>query len=427
MSSIDVPTLQILREREAFEQYRKLLPEGILDQVTSIFLNDYKRYFETHKEHKFINAEAFQSAFFGQWHPKITEEQKAQYRAVLDNCLKTKIDPVVRENYISRIIEQDYSSRIAEMLKLYNDGGDIDIIRKLSSLVEEAEVQLDRRVKQTFIEDDIGSLLEIDSNDTGLSWRLACLHNHMRPLRSGDFGIVAGRPDTGKTSFLASELTHLAPQIATTFDDPDRPVIWFNNEGPGRRIKPRLYQAALDLSITEMIALHKKGNLVKEYAKAVDGVDRIKIMDIHGCWNHDVEDVIKKNKPALIVYDMIDNIKFAGASSNARTDQALEAMYSWAREACVKHDAIGICTSQISNEGDGMMFPTLGMLKDSKTGKQGACDWQIMIGRNNDFSGEHSRGIGIVKNKLRVDGMPGDPRAEVIFDGNRCRYRDAIS
>jgi replicative DNA helicase len=150
-------------------------------------------------------------------------------------------------------------------------------------------------------------------------------------------------------------------------------------------------------------------------------------MDIHDFWNYEVEEVIKKYNPALIVYDMIDNIKFAGQNAGARTDQVLESMYGWARKACVKYDAIGICTSQISNEGDGLLFPTMGMLKDSKTGKQGACDFQIMIGRSNDFNSEHTRGIGIVKNKLRVDGKPGDPRAEVIFDGNRSRYRDAIN
>ena len=175
-----------------------------------------------------------------------------------------------------------------------------------------------------------------------------------------------------------------------------------------------------------MIELNGQGGLVPAYLKALGGLDRIKIMDIHGFWNYEIEEVIKKERPALTVYDMIDNIKFAGANAGARTDQALEGMYGWAREAMVKYDGVGVCTSQISNEGDGLLFPTMGMLKDSKTGKQGACDFQIMIGRSNDFNSEHTRGIGIVKNKLRVEGKPGDPRAEVIFDGNRSRYRDAI-
>jgi replicative DNA helicase len=426
MSSLDVTTLQILRDRESYDKYHAIVPHGLLDGLTAAILKDYGRYFTEHKAHKTIDQEAFKSAFFGSYHPKLTEEQKIQYRAVLANCLGSAVDPVVRDNYICRVVEQDYTSRMVELLRIYNEGGDINILREITKLAEEAETDLDRKIEHKFIEDDIGELLKSDENHTGLSWRLSCLSEHMRPMIAGDFGIVAGRPDTGKTSFLASELTYLAPQIREAFKA-DRPAIWFNNEGPGKRIKPRLYQAALDISITQMIDLHKKGKLVQAYKEAIDGVDRIKIMDIHDFWNYEVEEVIKKYNPALIVYDMIDNIKFAGQNAGARTDQVLESMYGWARKACVKYDAIGICTSQISNEGDGLLFPTMGMLKDSKTGKQGACDFQIMIGRSNDFNSEHTRGIGIVKNKLRVDGKPGDPRAEVIFDGNRSRYRDAIN
>lgn len=426
MSSLDVTTLQILRDREEYNKYKNLVPTSLLDPITDAILKDYGRYFKEHKEHKSVDQNAFKSAFFGTYHPKLTEEQRVQYRSVIDNCLSTDIDPVIRENYVARIVEQDYTARMIELLRQYNEGEDINILREINQLAEQAETDLDKKVEYSFIDDDISDLLEVDDNHTGLNWRLQCLHDYMRPLRAGDFGIIAGRPDTGKTSFLASELTHLAKQIPNAFSA-DRPIIWFNNEGPGKRIKPRLYQAALDLSITDMIALSKRGELLEAYTQAVGAVDRIKIMDVHGFWNYEVEDVIKKERPALVVYDMIDNIKFAGMNAGSRTDQVLEQMYSWAREACVKYDAIGMCTSQISNEGDGLLHPTLGMLKDSKTGKQGACDFQIMIGRSNDFNSETVRGIGIVKNKLRVDGKSGDPRAEVIFDGNRSRYRDAIA
>ena len=425
MSSLDVTTLQILRDKESYEKYQKLVPEGLLDPVTSIFLSDYGRYFKEHKGHKSIDSNACKAACWGTYHPKLDDERRAQYRKVIETCLEADVEQVVRDNYITRILEQDYSSQMIELLRQYNEGDDINIIREINQLAERAETDLDKKIEHRFIDDPIGDLLKNDEHQKGLSWRLSCLHEHMRPMIGGDFGIVAGRPDTGKTSFLASELTWLAPQIPEAFDE-DRPVIWFNNEGPGKRIKPRLYQAALDIGIQAMIELNKQGKLIDAYVKAVGAIDRIKIMDVHGFWNYEVEEVIKKERPALIVYDMIDNIKFAGGNAGSRTDQVLEGMYGWAREACVKYDAIGMCTSQISNEGDGMLFPTMGMLKDSKTGKQGACDFQIMIGRSNDFNAEHTRGIGIVKNKLRVDGKTGDPRAEVIFDGNHSRYRDAI-
>jgi len=424
--SIDIMTLQILRERECYDKYNKIIPEGILDNATRLIIADYGRFFKDHPNHSTIGPDAFRSAFVGQYHPKLDDAQKIHYQAILRQCLEANPSEVAKRNWINNVVEQDYASQAMDILSRYDNGEDVDITRELAKLMEDAGDDLDKKQDVKFIEDDISDLLKVDENQTGLNWRLMALREHMRPLIPGDFGILAGRPDSGKTTFLVSELTYMAKQIPEAYGE-ERPILWVNNEGPGRRIKPRLYQAALDLTLQEMIELNNEGKLVDMYVEAVGAIDRIKILDVHGWWNWEVEDVIKAERPALICYDMIDNIKFAGQNAGSRTDQVLEGMYQWAREIAVKHDAIGLATSQISAEGDGLLFPTLSMLKDSKTGKQGACDFQIMIGRSNDFNSETTRGIGIVKNKLRVTGKPGDPRAEVIFDGNNARYRDAIS
>ena len=105
-------------------------------------------------------------------------------------------------------------------------------------------------------------------------------------------------------------------------------------------------------------------------------------------------------------------------------DLALEEMYKWGREIAVKYDIVGLATSQISNEGDGLQFPTMGMLKDSKTGKQGACDFQLMIGSSNDPMLQNFRYIGLPKNKLRREGGRSDPRATVKFNHGTARYED---
>jgi replicative DNA helicase len=66
------------------------------------------------------------------------------------------------------------------------------------------------------------------------------------------------------------------------------------------------------------------------------------------------------------------------------------------------------------------------MLKDSKTGKQGTCDFQLMIGASNELGMDKSRFVGLPKNKLHVEGFPKDPRCEVIFDGLRARYKTPV-
>lgn len=146
-------------------------------------------------------------------------------------------------------------------------------------------------------------------------------------------------------------------------------------------------------------------------------------MDIHDFWNHEVEDIMREHNPAIVVFDMVDNIKFGGAANNngQRTDQLLEAMYQWARVMGVKHDCVVLATSQVSADGENMQYPLLGMLKDSKTGKQGAADAIITIGYQSDYP--DARFMGTTKNKLAREGAPKSPRSEVHFDGSHGRYR----
>lgn len=426
MAQVDLTCLRILREREDYDRLRRIIPGSLLDTATDTILKDYGRFFKENKEHTKITFDEFSTSFFGFFHPKLSPEQKTHYNLVLKQALKGEVPDSIRQNFVSNLVEQDYAAKMAELLTKYNDGGDVNITREIGKLVEKAETDLEKKDVINFVDDDIGDLLSADEDVRGVRWRLRCLQESIRPMASGDFGLVCGRPDTGKTTFLTDNLTYMAPQLPEAFPEREEPfILWLNNEGPGRRIKPRLYQSAVGLSLPECVALHKKGELVDAYIKAVGALDRIRILDIHGWSHYDVEDVIKQTRPCIVVFDMIDNIRFAGMAQGSRTDQALEAMYQEAREWCVKYDAIGLATSQISNEGDGLLFPTISMLKDSKTGKQGAVDFQIMIGRSNDFNSESLRGIGVVKNKLRVPGKPGDPRAEVFFDGNGARYMDA--
>lgn len=246
----------------------------------------------------------------------------------------------------------------------------------------------------------------------------------MRPLRGGDFVVLAARPDKGKTTEIASESTFMAAQFDEYYGpNHGRYVLWFNNEGPGKRIVSRCYQAALNATIADLVKLSNAGVIKQEYAKAVGAVDRIRVMDIHDFWNHEVEDIMRRCPPGLVIFDMVDNIKFGGETLNGgqRTDQLLEAQYQWARLLGVKYDTPVIATSQISAEGDGLTFPTLPMLKDSKTGKQGAADVIITLGASNKPQYESSRWIGCTKNKLRREGAPKSPQAEVLFDGERAR------
>lgn len=53
-----------------------------------------------------------------------------------------------------------------------------------------------------------------------------------------------------KTTFLASEVTYMATQLSAE----DGPILWFNNEEEGEKVKLRLFQAALGIELVELFS-----------------------------------------------------------------------------------------------------------------------------------------------------------------------------
>jgi replicative DNA helicase len=413
---IDVILLRILRHRKDFSTLYPMIPrEGVLDKKTVALADDFRRYFETFPSHTEVDLQTFLPRF-AQWHSTMGEEDIRGYTAVFQNCMLLADADQKRAIY-KDLADVHMATRLANLATQHNEGDTPDLYGALNQITDQYRQTLGFK-NTAYIDTPIDELLQEEFNDAGISWRLEAINRSMRKLRPGDFGIVAGRPDKGKTSFLASEVTYWAPQLPK-----GRNILWLNNEGPGRRILPRLYQAALNMSMVELKAASSHGTLNNSMRTALGGdISRIRVFDIHGMNTGQVELIIAENNAGIIIYDMIDSIR--GFGGEARTDLALEEMYKWARERSVKYDCIGIATSQISNDGDGLMFPTLGMLKDSKTGKQGACDFQLMIGASNDAMLSGERYISLPKNKLRKPDGPSDPRATVLFDGTRSRYND---
>lgn len=410
---IDLKLLQILKYREEYRKVIGRVPTESIEKSTAALLKDFGKYFDKFPSHEKVDLQTF-APLFGSWHPKLTIEQKHAYANILKR-VKEDVAEDESEVVLHSLLELRLSADMANLLLRYEEGEVSNIHSELDSVM--TNFQRDAKIKGLdFVRVVVDDLLAQEVDDAGMRWRLQCLNDSMRGLRDGDFGIIAGRPDRGKTTMLASEITALAPQ------DP-RPVIWLNNEGPGNRIYPRLWSAALGQPMSQLIAMHREGKMIPAYEAAVKGdQNKIRVFDIHGMDTYAVERIIEQNRPSLVVFDMIDNVR--GFSAAGRTDERLEQMYSWARELMVKYECAGIATSQISVDGADTQFPADHMLKDSKTGKQGACDFIIMIGSVDDPGYANARFIGVPKNKLRREGSPTDPRACVSYKPQIARYED---
>lgn len=365
--SLDLTVLRLLKYRDKYEAVSKNVPPQAVQTHTRIILDDFGVFFREFGVGK-IDADPFMVWFKGFRHPTLKPEAVSVFEQVMKDSM-ADVDPAIELGLMERLIAADVASRVADLISKWNEGGEVDLYAAMRDTVERFEQQLGRKVKNSQILDPIEDLLKEEENDTGLHWRLGCINRHIKPLRGGDFVVVAGRPDKGKTTFCASELTFMAAQVDAMYPDEKRSILWFNNEGPGRRIVTRCFQSALNATTEDLVALSQAGTIRSKYAEAMGGRGgTLRIFDIHGMRNDEVEDVMRKFRPAAVLFDMVDNIEFGGGTINngQRTDQLLEGMYQWARMMGVKYDCPVIATSQLSADADGLQFPTLPMLKDSK-------------------------------------------------------------
>lgn len=414
--SVDIRLLQCIKNRVEFNKLKGVIPVECLGQETRSLVQDIEEYYKKF-EHSTIDSETFMSWVFMFRHRGITDDAKTVYTHLIRKMLEDPPDGV-KEAILSELHELRLATSIGNAVQKWHDGELPRMPDILSQIMTRYKSDAGCTT-DSWIQEDIENLLEEVKDNRGIKWRLNSLNKCMRGLRPGDMGIVAARPDKGKTTFFVSEMTHMAIQLPE-----DKNILWLNNEGLGRRIIPRLYQAAIGCPLSTLYQKCSDGTLKTEYKRLIGRLDKIRVHDIHGLYVGQVERLIEDANAGIVVIDMIDHIKGFRNESGARTDLQLEEMYKWFREKSVQLEFIGLASSQISVEGDGLQFPPLSALKDSKTGKQGACDFQLMIGSRNEDGWNGYRYLSLPKNKLRREGAAGDPRCEVIFNPEIARYQD---
>jgi replicative DNA helicase len=264
-----------------------------------------------------------------------------------------------------------------------------------------------------FVSDELDQLYNTQVGTPGLRWRLNWLNKSLGSLRKGDFGFIFARPETGKTTFLASEVSYFATQT-------DRPILWLNNEEGGSKVMIRCYQAALGLTSKELFSDISTN---KELFLNLTG-GRIKLFDDASMTSRTVEALCKQLQPSLIVIDQLDKIK---GFPEDREDLKLGAIYQWGRELAKDYCPI-IAVSQADGQGEGVKWLNMGHVANAKTAKQAEADFILGIGKSNDEGMGDIRFLNISKNKLIGD-EDSNPalrhgRAEVLILPDIARYKD---
>lgn len=421
--TIDTLILAALSSRNRFNSLRHAVPVGMVSAETGVMLQWFSLYFATFPERAAIDHDELTSLVRLRSSGASAESLAITLHMV--DLLRKPVADDALSGILGQLHELDLSGRAGALIAKYNEGGEINLAYELQQLAATTVRSMGQSSPDTYIDTSIDDLLREVSDDKGIKFRrIAVLREGILGLQGGASIGLGARPDKGKTSFIADTVTDWAPQCVEFFGS-DRPILWLCNEGSGKRIVPRIYQAALGLDLNEIIALSNAGQLVSKYEAAIGAkADYIRVKDAHGMSLAQIEQIVDSMRPCVVVFDMIANVRLGRASAGGNKADEVEQLWQGVREMAVLKDFIALSTVQVSAEGDNQLYPSYSALKDSKTAVQGATDIIMMLGSLNNPDAATLRAISTPKNKFGVPGKPSHVMSELFFDGSRCRFRD---
>ncbi len=341
----------------------------------------------------------------------LQDSERKELRELLESIYSLEVNVEAVISLLEEHRRRSLAGDIAKMALDVEDGRTpVEDLLALFSNLELQEVEDNTPVT---VKMSLADLYTSQVATPGLRWRLKFLNESFGSLRKGDFGFIFARPETGKTTFLASEISHMVEQT-------DGNILWFNNEEQGNKVGIRCFQAVLGMTTDTLWGDLERNQKVYEMKTK----DQIKIYDFEDSSSiQRIEQILKTANPALIIFDQIDKLKGFKAE---RKDLELKAIYQWAREIS-KNYAPVIAVSQASGEAEGKTWLTMDMVDGSKTAKQGEADWILGIGKESDNTSRF-RYFNICKNKLLgdKDTLPEKRHgsAKVLIRAEVARYED---
>lgn len=416
---MELDLLKLLSTKDLYTKYKSYMKPERMSSEGQDILNSLDDFYNDTGKSEIKWLEDFYTWYTTLKHPSLAESKVTILKSWCE-----KLDDLTAPNeaVLQSFLERDYSAQIGDLCIEIVDGTGkatmTDIIDKLEGFKSES------RLTNQFLEGERVSIddLEDQLQDLDVSqkfeWRLNELQLSLGSIKQGDFIIVGARPDSGKTTFLASEVTYFAKQL-----EDGQCILWLNNEEMLQRVRQRQAQAALNWTYSEIMA--DPAVTTEKYQDALGGPGRIVTYDDSKMSIADVDKAVALYEPSLIVIDQLWKLEGYEKESTSEVDRF--ARIAKHLRSLAKETGPVITTSQLDGTADGNKWPEMGSLYNSKTAIQGEADAIIMIGIDLETS-PVARYIRAPKNKLPF----GDPKQRnsghiVTIDAEHARYVSAIA
>ena len=395
--------LKLLMQRVYYYKFKDLVKESLPASVGKL-VDWFGWFFKKYPDKDIVDLGILRLAMF----QNITPEAKASIEQVL-TLLDKDVPPDIMYSMLQGLEETATVSNVTKTILEYEQGKITDVLQTLSEILDKSQVVQEHK------ELEINNLVLELNQDNGYRFDMfPMLGEALRGTLPPDNIAVAAYTDRGKTSAICRIIESFMHQ-SFAFKE-ERCILMLINEGTAERIMPRLVQTILNTTQEQVLEWAKDGSLEDRYYKVLKNKHKIVLLNIHGKNLLDVEGLIKKHKPFLVITDMTERIE---GYAELPQHRAAEAKWDKMRQLAAIHQFIHIGTCQVSFEGADLLYPPLSALKDSKVGIQNTLDLAIYIGGylNPVGEDENLRGISTPKNKLQKQGYPRIIRVNTIFDG----------
>lgn len=377
----DTVLLKICESRDNYFLVRKHIKKDLVSRETYSLLGALGDYYEKHSEVNSVDFDNFFVWFTNVHTIDIKLKEIELYKTLIEKVKES--DSVIVSDLIEAYKDKDIKASILDSL-IRNKS-----IDEIKSILDNANLDS----KDSFdVSCNLHDQFEVIDRTKGLTWSIPWMNEDLAPLIMGDFGVLAGMVEAGKTSFVISQAVHMAEQLSK-----DKQVLWFVNEGFGRVTLDKMYQSFFKITNNELN--NNLDHYMQKYEERMGRLDKIQVVDSYGFTHRDIEARLRKSNAGLIVIDMMDNVRGFHGNKNVTSDWALEQLYQWGRELACKVAPL-LVTSQFAELSDNeKKYPSLEKLKGSRVAKQGACSFVLTLGM--DERDSLTRYLGCVKNKLR--------------------------
>lgn len=376
---LEAALLSALSSKANYELYHDSLNPKRFSDSTNIMLQAYDKYF-AECAHDVIDWGVFLLKFSEKWHRDFSETDIEYYRSQVIPKVQTVSD-VDTNSAIADII---YKQTGEDIIKHVNSGNAISAITDIVDNYESLRSQF-----VTTSDTECFTIDELDfavlDKSLGIPYFLPSLQAGLGGMTKGQFVVIAADSNVGKSAFVIGQAVRAFVGLHETKND--RPILYFNSEGTLEDVQVRflsyLYAKQYPGGFEDVFA---NIDAIKDDYKETYNTKNFKLLPLVGSGLGFIQKKIKMYNPSLVIIDILDTLaKEEDASSLKKLYDGLRLL---SNQTC---PIIGTTQAgdqsyldRETNEKKNRQWLDSKSLYGSKTGKSGAADTMIMIGRDSN-------------------------------------------